>query len=337
MYTLKDARSEVADVIVPGGTCASGGFVDQRINSALRRLMIASDAPETVGILRISTDKDYITLPRGVKAARATNVFKTPTPLWHYSYSFSPATPGELENSYAPISLESMPGFFPTAFEHVPGMALMAFASSISDASKSIQVYGRKEGGEELVGGYPLRIRRWKDGVEGEVQLVGRDFPSPEKDNPVLSEITGITLPTGLVGYVTLLAVNPATWSMYFLSKYHPDEIKPGYRRYHMRNLGCCPCDSGCCRCVTFMTKLDFTPLTRDDDPLPVQSLDAVKFMVMAIAEENQRNPQTAGLYTQQAMSALNAHLRDARDGEQMVLTINDDFGMSGVGGMYFG
>ena len=337
MYTLADARREVADVVVPGGTCASGGFIDQRINSAIRRLMVAHDAPETQGLLTLVTDKDYVSLPRGTKTARAVNVCQVPRPYWSFSYSFSPAGPGERGNSSLPITLETAPGMFPTAFDHQPGTKLFAFSTSISDARRPLQIYGRKANGEDIIGGFPLPITPWKDGIEGEINL-GNKVALEESvmSQPDLGLITGVTLPKGLLSYVTLLAIQPGAWNTYFLSKYHPEEIKPGYRRIYLRNLGCCPCNTGCCREITMLTKLDFIPLTRDDDILPVQSLDAIRFMVMAIAEEVQRNPQMSITYSQQAMAALNVHSRNESDGPQQVVTLKDDFGLSGVGDMYF-
>jgi len=337
LYTLNDARAEVAEVIVPGGTCSSGGFVDQRINSALRRLMISHDSPDAMGLLKVVTDKPYFTLPRGLQSPRAINVCGVPSPLHHFSYSFTPAGPGEWENHGCPITLESTPGFVYTAFDHAPDTRLVAFSPSTSDRGKMITIYGRRPNGEDVIGGYTLPIRRWKGGIEGEIQSGTREFSWDEADDPEVETITGITLPTGLISYVTLMAINPSTWESYFLSKYHPEEIKPGYRRFNMRNLGCCPCTAGCCREITILAKQEFIPLTRDDDVLPIQSLDAIKFMVMALAEESQRNIQTAAMYSQRALSMLNAHTRNVKDGQQSVITIKDDFGMSGAGNMYWG
>jgi len=334
MYTLQDARSEVANVVVPGGTCATGGHIDRRINAAVRRLMTGHDAPEAQAILTIVTDKNYVTLPRGVKAARAVNICGVPTPQYHYSYSFAPAGPGDFSHSGCPVTTQAAPGSFPTAFDHHEGMVLIAFSTSNADVKKNVRVYGRRANGEDIVGGFDLPIRRWKNGVDGEIQST-REFSGPETSLPLLAEITDLTLPTGLVGYVSLLAVNPETWSVYFLSKYHPEEIKPGYQRIYLRNLGCCPCDSGQCREVTFLTKQDFIPLTREDELLPIQSLDAIKFMVMSIAEEDQRNPQMAKEYHLRAMSALNAATRDKIDGQQLTLNMRSDADMSQVGSLY--
>jgi hypothetical protein len=338
LYTLKDARAEVSDVIVPGGTSATGGFIDQRINSALRRLMIAHDAPETMAALTVVTDKPYITLPRGLQSPRAVNVCGVPSPLHHHTYSFAPAGPGEYENAGCPITLEMQPGYVFTAFDLPSDAKLLALTTSLADRGKEVQIYGRKTNGEDFIGGFPITIRRWSGGVEGEIQASYNGFADwPEVARPEVGELTGVTLPTGLTSYVTLLALRPDTMEVYFLSKYHPDETKPGYRRFNMRNLGCCPCTSGCCREITILAKQEFMTLTRDDDILPVQSLDAIKFMVMAIAEENQRNPQMSTSYSQRALSMLNAHSRNQNDGQQVVINVNDDFGLSGVGQMYWG
>jgi hypothetical protein len=331
IYTLADARREVADVIIPGGTCASGGFIDQRINSAIRRLMVAHDAPETQGLLTIVTDKCYVTLPRGVRAARAVSANGCPRPLWSYSYSFTPAGPGDCEGMTCNLSLESTPASVVTAFD-LPSSsrhALVAFTASPSDRGQKIRVYGHRPNGEEILGGIEVPLRMWDKGVEGEVRLpAGGDWGI--SDQPEIYAISGITIPPGLSSYVTLLGVDRDSSGMTFLSKYHPEETKPGYRRYRIRNGR-----EGECQEITFLTKLDFLPVSRDDDPLPVQSLDAIRFMVMAIAEENQRNLQTAMTYAQQAMAALNVHSRNQQDGARNVLTIQDDFGLTGMGGMY--
>jgi hypothetical protein len=340
LYTLSDARAEVSEVIVPGGSCATGGFVDKRINSALRRLMISHDAPETMAILKVTTDKPYITIPRGLQTPRAINVCNVPAPLHHHSYSFAPAGPGECYNMAAPITLEMQPGYVHTAFDTTANTRLVAFTTSLADQTKSISIYGVKPNGEDIVGGFDIPIRRWKDGIEGEIEATGIDFSvtfSSEASRPEVGQITGITLPHGLTSYVTLMAINPDTWESYFLSKYHPEETKPGYRRFKIRNLDQCPCTPEKSREFTLLAKQEFIPLTRDDDILPIQSLDAIKFMVMSLAEENLRNPQTATLYTQRALSMLNAYSRNQTDGQQMVVNVKDDFGISHAGNLFWG
>lgn len=334
MYTLADARAEVAPVVSPGGTCASGGFVDRRINTALRRLMVAHDAPETQAILRVTTDKNYVTLPRGFLAPRLVNVCQTNRPLFHYSYSFSPATPGEYESEYSAVSLETSPATYFTAFDLSLGHKLVAFSPSLSDHGKKIKVYGKRENGEDIVGGFEVPIFRWVNGVDGEI-YASEDVQAAVNALPDVAEITNMTLPTGLVGYVTLLGTNISTWNTYFYSKYHPEEIKPGYRRVYLRNIGCCPSDTS--RCITILGKRQFIPLTRDDELLPVQSLDAIKFMVMAVMNEDQQNPGMAQTYQAQAMSALNAHSRNSTDGAQVILGVRDDMDLSGTGQMYWG
>lgn len=335
MYTLADARAEVAPVVSPGGTCASGGFVDRRINTALRRLMLAHDAPETMGILKVSTDKNYVTLPRGFKAPRLVNICKTSRPLYHYSYTYSPVTPGEHESEYSSETLETSPATYFTAFDIVAGHSLVAFSSSQSDEGKKIKIYGRRPNGEEVVGGFEVIIHRWQNGVEGEIDGANQAFLAGAASVPDIDTITNITLPTGLVGYVSLMGINTSTWNTYFYSKYHPEEIKPGYSRIYIRNTGCCPSTES--RCISILGKRDFIPLTRDDELLPVQSLDAIKFMVMAVMNEDQQNPGMAQTYQSQAMSALNAHSRNTTDGATVILGVRDDMDLSGTGQMYWG
>jgi len=331
LITLQDAREHVANFVTTGGACPNRGIVDDRINQAIRRLLPKADWDKTTTLFKVQTQNGCITLPRECETARVVNICGAPRELFHKAYEFMEAGPGEFVSGWAGVDLKDMGDGFPTFFD-IPTFdpdcletpegpyKIFAVSPSAQDLGKLVIVQGPTDLWHEVrtngVPGEPLPIAVWDQGQEG----VLCDLPTPLTTNTFKS-ITGIQLPAGRVDYVSLYAVDPATNKMYFLSKYHPDETFPGYHRYKI--LGkCCEDDI----CVTLRCKLRYIPASRADDVLLIQNLDALKFMVIAIREENARNLQEALAYEQKAVFVLDEDLRNQEDGHTHGLDVSRVF-----------
>ena len=76
------------------------------------------------------------------------------------------------------------------------------------------------------------------------------------------------------------------------------------------------------------MVKMRFENLTYDSDPLPIQSIDALKAAVIAIREENDGNDAKAKTAFTQALALLNDQLVDTRENADLTIQIVDEFGL---------
>lgn len=330
LYTVKHARPLVAPFVMTGGSCPDDPLVLDRLNEAQRRLLAEgrADWVSTQRHLSICARNACIALPREFEAARLVSLDGGPANLFPNSYRYLENGPGvETSREHYGKDLEDLGDGWPTFFDMpcAEGVDFYLFAASTvhADTALPIVVYGRKKDGSEILResgtpGMDLTIRAWV-GAEGNLS----GYPEVSSAIPIHS-ISQIVLPSGRAGYVTLYAVNQVTHEMFFLSKYHPAEISPSYRRYRILGHGC-----SCETCVTVLAKLRHVTLTRDDDVLLIQNIDALKTMVRAIREENAGNESVAIGLEEKANSQLARQLANHRSGDP-ILQIQDNYGIGG-------
>ena len=162
------------------------------------------------------------------------------------------------------------------------GLSLYAFGSSTADLSKTITVRCANARDEQLTVEVP--INRWSDGAEGVIR-----GPFSGAMAPGTSEVTSVLRVTkpATTGYVSLFAVDVPRKIMFFLAKYAPGDTLPQFRRYSVIGAGV-PKE----QCLLAVARLRYVPLVDPEDIVPIDSLPALKFMVMAIREENTGNVQ---------------------------------------------
>lgn len=329
LYTLAHAKDLVASFVLSGGSCPSAQVVKDRINEAQRRLLTEgkADWASTQRHLRIRTCRSCLSLPREFETARLIAVNCGPAYIFPMSYQYLENGPGPESADGFGDALEDMGDGWPAMFDlpdDVSGLKLFAVSTSLDDTKLVIRAFGKTADGSEVLRssglpGFDLSIRQWARGVEG--SLVG--YPEVSSDVSVAS-ISQIVLPEGRKGYVSLYAVNETTHEMYFLSKYHPAETTPSYRRYRVLR-GIADTEST----VQILAKLRHVPLSQDDDVLLIQNLDAIKTMVMAIREENAGNISAALALEERANQQLARQMANKRSGDP-IIQVQEIYGIGG-------
>lgn len=320
LYTVKHARDLVSPFVLTGGSCPGNAVVLDRINEAQRRLLSEgkADWDSTQRHVQFCTQNGCVALPREFESARLVSLDGGPANIFPNSYRYLENGPGpEASSDHYGKDLEDLGDGWPTFFDMpvcADGLELFAVSTSIEDTNLTIQAFGRMADGSEIlqdtgIPGFSLAIRHWADSTEG--KLAGYPVASSAQR---LSRVTQLILPAGRRAYVTLYAVNPTTHEMYFLSKFHPAETNPAYRRYRILGAGC-DCDT----CVIMLAKIRHVPLVRDDDVLLIQNLDALKTMVMAIREENAGNVSASVALEEKANQQLARQLANKRSGDPIV------------------
>lgn len=342
-FTLQNARDFVKR-FVETGTCVSE-TIDARINEACRRLLVKADWPHTTKIIRARTDNRYFPLPRECEKVISARICNTSAHVYNQSYEFLSSGPGDIRvwmDEGTGIKELVDAGEFPTMYD-IPtiesfaddakscvdrtlaeGHQIVAFSEFVEDASLSLTVQGLNKynmdhqlsGVSGFVPGESFLINRWYGGVEG--ALSGSWVDRVLSTNRY-RQITALKKPV-TKGYITVYAVNTVTNDMYLLAKIHPDDTAPVWRRYHILNQQC----TDDCANILALVKLKSVTLTRPDDILPIQNLDAIKMMVICIREENASNLPVALQYESNAVRLLTEQKaeHDTTGGNPVILDV---------------
>lgn len=313
LYTLADARAALKQY-VDNGSCDETR-IDARLDEAMRRLFNKKDVPHALHRLRIKLQNCCFPLPYFADTIVGFTVDGTPARVFGQAYEFLSSGPGDTlyPASYGVMNNLIDLGEFPTQFdipvdddettERVENKyKLIAFSTANEDHGKSITVRGY----DKLLGevewrssaggsGDEIAINFWSGGTEG---LVSGSLTDHTHSKNYFRQIRQVYKPE-TKGYVSLYAFDPATGYMYFLAKMHPKETVPHYRRYRVTN-----CDS-CAHCILALVRLRYIRPTAGEDILPIQNLDAIKFMLMALKEEDARSVAAADLLETKATTLL--------------------------------
>lgn len=207
---------------------------------------------------------------------------------------------------------------------------LVAFSTDEDDKNNELIIYGRNSKNEVLGSPQPglrLPINHWQGGVEGEIFM---DMASLPQDVFVTSA-TAVrdverVAKRKTEGFISLYTYDPVTYQMYFLSKYHPQETNPRYRRYRITSPDYVNGSS-----IYALCELGYTPLTHEDDILIVQNMDALKMMVMAIEFENEREFQAAKAYEADAYRLIEDQRTAERQHDYNLIQYGRAYGIGDV------
>lgn len=312
LHTLSEARTAVKR-FVGSGTCDTD-TLNAAINEALERLLDLQPWEFLKRNIRITTCNNCIALPYEAETVLAADLNGIPGRAYGQMYQFLASGPGDFATHGGgsgfrdladmgdqwPIMYD-IPTSYPTdnnsANDVYPeGMRLAAFSTNGTDAATgTLTVIGKNFKNEDVT--EELRIQKWHGGVEGELQ--GRWDKSLKLSTYYFKEITRV-IKSETKGYVCLYSVDPVRDFMFNLAKYHPKQLIPGFRRYRITNK-----NYGEFTSILAMVRLRLVPLVSDNDILPIDSIQPLKLMVMAITAENAKDAASATTYMGAAMAAL--------------------------------
>jgi len=210
------------------------------------------------------------------------------------------------------------------AAEYPLGFRLYAFSTEAADAGVEITVRGFGLLAEQLRDGtnvgITFKINRFDGGVEGTIK--GAWSTLYNSGDQRFRDIEQVHKPV-TAGYVTIYAVYPEENRMWLVGKYHPDETLPVFTRYRITSKSYNNTTPSCTN-LLMLVKMRYVPLTRAADVIPLDSLDAIKNMVMAIGYEDARDLQNAVLFEQNAIRLLNneAGQKDTTVSPPMVIDV---------------
>jgi hypothetical protein len=202
------------------------------------------------------------------------------------------------------------------------GMRIIAMSTALADTSLTLKVRGFDSTAHEILPGTDpgetIPIHRWQDGIEG--QLVGFWDNQLVPSTNYFQDITRVIKPV-TAGYVSLYAVDTTNHVFFHLAGYHPMQTLPQFRRYSVTNH-----TIGNRASVLALVKLRHVPLSDANDILPIDSLQALKLMVMAIRDENAGNLQSALAYEAQAKRVMADREKSRTQCDATPVILNHDY-----------
>lgn len=332
IFTLGDAYT-FCKPFIDSGTCNSTlGYA--RVNEAIRRLMPKVTTSRLQQLVRMVVRNTEFALPREAEKVLWVDIDGTPASAFGRPYQFLQHGPGDFasrsrysntpqledlgEASYM-FSLPGLLGSYDTDQDNDAGddddyplgFKLYAYSDAAADDGKELTVYGYGLLAQELrvasagvsLPGISVPIHQFAGGVEGAItgplsSVTGSAYRFREiaVDGGVRKPVTE--------GYVTLYAVYPETNEMWLVGKYHPDETIPMFRRYRIAGKPYNRTQPSCNN-VLMLVKMRFVTLTRANDIVPLDSLDAIKNMCISISYENAKDLNNSLLFEQNAVRLL--------------------------------
>jgi len=276
---------------VDNGSCRDE-VLSERINEAVSRILDMADWRCCLQLVKIKVEGNCFALPQGVDKMLDVCIDGAPKRIYDHAYQFLSSGPGDLDFSNHSIysnviddgikcSMYDVPHCYRVgAADYTPeGMYLVA--RSMTGESADLVVSGVDTEGEAITD--TVKVGAWDNGIQGAFEGLSL---LASQSNHRFSEVHSVTKSPSS-GYVTLLAYDPDTSFFSFLARYHTLGGVMGFRRYKV--TGC-----GDCFCVLARIKAGHNSLVSDDDVVPVDSLPAIKAMLMSIRDEDAGNLQGA-------------------------------------------
>lgn len=309
LFTLKQGRDFVRR-FVDDGSCKDAR-VDARIDEAMRRLWPEAMTYNATQRLRIRSENSCFPLPYFAETVVSVDVDGSPAPVRNRFYEFLSSGPGDLTaRSRGPTTGVIDDGDHATQWDIPveddagtgrvePQYKLVAFSDDVEDfvAGLTLKIRGFTSRLQEMT--ITLKINPWDNETEG---LVRGSWEDNNVSEDYMRQVSQVYKPV-TKGYVSLYAVDTTTNRMHFLSKMHPKEERPSYRRYKVLNK-CCGAT-----CLLLLVKMKYITPEADDDILPIQNLDALKVMIQALREEDAKNLQLSLVLEEKAKKLLDAQL----------------------------
>ncbi len=321
-HTLSEVRTLVKQ-FVDSGSCRNE-VIDARINEAVERLMDGEDWECLRRLMRVAVTNNTIVLPANVEKVMWVANDGVPGKIFGQPYQFMSSGVGDLTYRCTGSQFKDLMdlGDHWAVWYEVPEtieneLSLIAFSPEAADDSLEITFSGRTRTHVPVSG--TLEIKKTPTGV------VFADSGDWDGDWGALSteELTFVdkVAKPATTGRITLLAVDVTGGTYYRIAEYEPGTLLPQFRRYQITNkVGGTDVD------MLALVKLRFTKLVNAVDEVLIDSIQAIKLMVMAIREENAGNLQAAINYEMQARRVLTDREKSRTMSDGTPVIINMDY-----------
>ncbi len=315
--TLADARTLLADIAgVTGYPTASDKF-KLAINRATEELLKTGDYPSVVDRYKVVTQNRTLTLPYYLDSILGISVNKVGYELrrgWIEFDQYGPGTQEEFTNVDVIIDKEDAVTFLDIPNATGRTYTLRFDSTGIEAGTERILVKGYDDNGDWIRSEEPASSGTYIDGI-----YLTIDVASTQK----FSEITSI-VKDQTKGYLDLVAIDDLAVET-TIGEYHPNELKPSYRRYYIPFLS----DSTDPVTVRIRARKRFVELVNDNDNLMIPNIDALENMIIAQAKRRAQKPQEYQIFKNLAVNCLTEEANSYNGkSHQPFLKMSKDFGL---------
>jgi hypothetical protein len=324
LFTLEQARRELAR-FVGSGSCDAAA-IDARINEAVARLADSVQADRMRRLMRVTVVGGKIPLPASVETVLWANTDTVPARVFGRPYEFLSSGLGDLDSRCSGSGFKDLVDRgdgWPVMYDvpaHDDGLHLHVYSDDAGDlGSEEVP----EDPGPPLVPAVPAVPADTvsvayvdTDSKTQRVQLSLEEWPvagvpalSGTLDELVDADPSGVTavsvervVKEATGGHVYLVAVDHATGDYTLLARYEPGDTVPQFRRYELTNVRSTETET----CILMLVRLRVLPLVHDDDVVPIDSMQALKLMMMAIRDENAGKIDTASAFEGKAIYLMN-------------------------------
>jgi len=310
--TLGSVKATIAEAL---GKSTGSTEVTRLINEAQERLVEMDDWLGTVVRYRFCANYAKLTWPHWAEGVRKINVCNQTTPIANRWYEFVGVGPGTLHDTDNPGLVCQDMGQAPT-FGDISGENKKLYVKS--DEAESSGLYLVAQGYDDD----NKWVRTTQDGSLADGERITIDSTG-NTSTTVFANVSGIRISGTTTGTVTLSEYDTSYGTYTPIGQYEPGELRPLYSRIRIPglaaydNCGCSddPCETGFTS-VMAMLKLKHVTLSDDNDWLILQSLPALKNMVLSIKYEESERPDKAEYFKAKAVDILDKQLANHHKGE---------------------
>lgn len=322
---LKDARGPIAKML---NMHEDDDRIIQYINEACEVIILTHDWANMERVMTFYAYNGGVTFPPEVVAPIkfAVNGSRGRPFGLHYEYLLS--GPGAREDwKYEAKNLIDA-GSVPTAFDcdQDDPTQLGIWSDETESYPYSVWIRGLDETGHEV---------RGSDGSIGEtITWTGEDAENGVPESPLklttakFSQITQIVKPQGK-GYLHITTVDSEGSPARAVSSLHPDETSPSYRRFLLHGVEM-PDENGFTE-IKGTFRIGYVPVRRENDPIPVNVIHALKLMVKSVWHQEHGEPNKAAILEGQVERIL-TNQKNQYEIQDGLLDVDDSYDMSDVG-----
>lgn len=312
---LRDARNSLALKSIVG-TCTDGEDFRALLNEAMRRLLRRGGWWNTEFLMRLCIYNGCLVWPRIVGTVLGVKTSCGDHPLRNNWYSIiGPAGCDAIcDNTIYDVGTSATYN----AISGSDGKYIRVYPTKLEDQNKTITLFGLDSNGQPLqekVGGV------WQRGLTLIMKV-------PYVQSPILiSRIDSVTREQTQAN-VIMYEYDTTTDTQRDIALYEPTETNPQYRNSKIN--GYCSIPTGCSeengivrKTIQALVKLNFQDVVAEEDFLPIDNIDAIKFALQAIRLEEANQDEAAEIKLMKAVSELNFELRQKLPGNQTTVRVN--------------
>lgn len=290
-YTLRDAKEKLARFAGAYGL----SDISHVINEALDTLSQTKSWQSMRKVMRFTVDGEFFSLPQDCGRIIRCAVDGTPLQVRGQDFEFLSAGTGDFdyfEGTGLGILMAKREGVYPTMYNLPEGGGRLAAFSATPPTAGSVKAKIRTDDGEIVTVDIPCRSGLAEDGDPASVD--------PTHVTALTAvEILGITIPSDAGAYINLYSTDGVEFA--FLSHMHPKIRVPEFTRYRLPGFETTVTEYR----LLVECGLRFLPLVDDDEPIPLNSIRPLQYMLQSFFAMDSGEVRTADEYRARAEAEL--------------------------------